>query len=125
MARVDAMAFGLAYVIFVTTGAFAQSLPATAPTTGPTTHAARPPLRLVIVGDSTVCDYPKSRPDRGWGMFVGERFKDGAVQVINLAASGRSTKTFIQEGRWKKALDETPDYVLIQFGHNDSHDPKN
>src|SRR6185437_12606422 len=53
-----------------------------------------------------------------------EKFKDGTVQVINLAASGRSTKTFIREGRWKKALDEKPDYVLIQFGHNDSHDSR-
>jgi lysophospholipase L1-like esterase len=43
--------------------------------------------------------------------------------VINLAAAGRSTKTFIQEGRWKKALDAKPDYILIQFGHNDSHAP--
>ena len=39
----------------------------------------------------------------------------------NLAASGRSAKTFIAEGRWKRALDEKPDFVLIQFGHNDSH----
>ena len=83
------------------------------------------PLRLVIIGDSTVSDYPATRPDRGWGQFVEERFKDGTVKVINLAAPGRSTKTFIQEGRWQKALDEKPDFVLIQFGHNDSHNPAN
>ena len=35
--------------------------------------------------------------------------------------SGRSTKTFIQEGLWAKTLAEKPDFVLIQFGHNDSH----
>lgn len=93
----------------------AQNQPATAP-------AARP-LRLVIVGDSTVCNYPATSPNRGWGQFIQERFKDGTVRVINLAASGRSTKTFIREGRWKKALEEKPDYVLIQFGHNDSHGP--
>jgi lysophospholipase L1-like esterase len=79
------------------------------------------PVRIVIIGDSTVCEYPAERPDRGWGHFIEERFNDGAVKVINLAAAGRSTKTFIQEGRWKKALEEKPDYVLIQFGHNDSH----
>jgi len=45
--------------------------------------------------------------------------------VINLAASGRSTKTFIAEGRWQRALDKKPDFVLIQFGHNDSHAPTN
>jgi len=82
------------------------------------------PLRIVVVGDSTVCEYPAARPDRGWGQFVQERFRNGAVAVINLAAAGRSTKTFIQEGRWKKALAEKPDYVLIQFGHNDSHAPE-
>ena len=75
----------------------------------------------MIIGDSTVCEYPQTRVERGWGQFVQERFDD--VTVINLAASGRSTKTFIAEGRWKKALDERPDFVLIQFGHNDSHGP--
>jgi lysophospholipase L1-like esterase len=76
---------------------------------------------MVIIGDSTVCEYPATRPERGWGMYVEERFKPGTVKLINLAASGRSTKTFINEGRWKQALEEKPDYVLIQFGHNDSH----
>jgi rhamnogalacturonan acetylesterase len=57
----------------------------------------------------------------GWGQFIQERFDN--VAVINLAASGRSTKTFIEEGLWKKALEQKPDYVLIQFGHNDSHGP--
>ena len=79
------------------------------------------PVRLVIVGDSTVCEYPANRPDRGWGQFVAEAFEDGTVEVTNLAKSGRSTKTFIAEGRWKKALALNPHYVLIQFGHNDSH----
>ena len=81
------------------------------------------PLRLVLIGDSTVCEYPQSQPSRGWGQFIQERFPEGSVKVINLAAEGRSTKTFIQEGRWQQALDEKPDYVLIQFGHNDSHAP--
>jgi lysophospholipase L1-like esterase len=87
--------------------------------TGPATQPIAAPIRMVLVGDSTVCDYPASSPNRGWGQFIQERFNN--VTVINLAASGRSTKTFISEGRWKKALDQKPDYVLIQFGHNDSH----
>ncbi|HEU5069022.1 MAG TPA: rhamnogalacturonan acetylesterase [Verrucomicrobiae bacterium] len=78
------------------------------------------PLRLVIVGDSTVANYAASKPARGWGMFIQERFKSSVV-VSNLAANGRSTKTFIAEGRWARALALKPDYVLIQFGHNDSH----
>jgi rhamnogalacturonan acetylesterase len=92
-----------------------------AATTSPTTHATLAPMRLVIIGDSTVCEYPQTRPERGWGQFIQERFDN--VAVINLAASGRSTKTFIEEGLWKKALEQKPDYVLIQFGHNDSHGP--
>jgi lysophospholipase L1-like esterase len=78
------------------------------------------PLRIVIIGDSTVCDYPAESPNRGWGQFIQGYFQD-SVKVLNHAASGRSTKTFIAEGRWQKALAEKPHYVLIQFGHNDSH----
>ena len=82
--------------------------------------AEAPRLTIVIIGDSTVCDYPPEHACRGWGQFIAEHFKD-TVRVRNLAASGRSAKTFIAEGRWKRALDEKPDFVLIQFGHNDSH----
>jgi lysophospholipase L1-like esterase len=74
---------------------------------------------MVIIGDSTVCEYPADQPHRGWGQFIQERFNN--VTVINLAAPGRSSKTFISEGRWKKAIEQKPGYVLIQFGHNDSH----
>ena len=93
--------------------AIAQTRPATAPAV----------VRVVIIGDSTVCDYPATNANRGWGMYMQEQFTPGAVKVSNLAASGRSTKSFIQEGRWQKALDERPNFVLIQFGHNDSHAP--
>lgn len=78
-------------------------------------------LRIVLVGDSTMCDYASDRPDRGWGQFVAERFRPGTVEVFNHAKAGRSTKTFIAEGRWTKALADQPDYVFVQFGHNDSH----
>jgi pectin methylesterase-like acyl-CoA thioesterase/lysophospholipase L1-like esterase len=79
-------------------------------------------LRLAIIGDSTVCEYPSQNPARGWGHYIQDYFKDD-VQVINLAASGRSTRTFIAEGRWQKTLELKPRFILIQFGHNDSHDP--
>ena len=81
------------------------------------------PLRLVIVGDSTVADYPAEHTNRGWGQYIEERFKPDTVKVTNLAKSGRSTKSFIAEGLWEKAIGEKPNYVLIQFGHNDSHAP--
>ena len=86
---------------------------------------AQEPVRIVLVGDSTVSEYPATRPDRGWGQFLEQRFNAGSVEVVNLAAPGRSTKTFIEEGRWRQALAANPHYVLIQFGHNDSHVPQN
>ena len=105
----------LTSAVTVSTSVFAQP--------AGTASAAHLPLRVVLVGDSTMCNYPASNPKRGWGMYLGEYFDTNAVTIINLAASGRSTKTFINEGRWQKALDQKPDYVLIQFGHNDSHSP--
>lgn len=80
------------------------------------------PLRIVLVGDSTMCEYPVDRPDRGWGQYLQGSFDD-TVRVVNLAKGGRSTKTFRAEGLWAKALAEKPAFVLIQFGHNDSHAP--
>ena len=83
-------------------------------------------IKIVLVGDSTMSSYPnppKDRPDlTGWGQVFGERFTAG-VTVDNHAASGRSTKSFLNEGRWAKALAAKPDYVFIQFGHNDQKDP--
>jgi lysophospholipase L1-like esterase len=82
-------------------------------------------VRVVMVGDSTMSSYPKPPADRpdltGWGQVFGEVFTD-KVEVLNHAASGRSTKSFVNEGRWKKALDAKPDWVFIQFGHNDQKD---
>jgi lysophospholipase L1-like esterase len=79
-------------------------------------------IRIALVGDSTVASYsrpPADRPDlTGWGQVLGEFF-DERVEVMNFALSGRSSKSFLQEGRWQPVLDAKPDYVLIQFGHND------
>jgi lysophospholipase L1-like esterase len=71
---------------------------------------SRPP-RIVLVGDSTVTD------DSGWG--AGFKQLARGAEVVNLAANGRSSKSFIDEGRWAKALEARGDYYLIQFGHND------
>jgi lysophospholipase L1-like esterase len=76
---------------------------------------------VVIVGDSTVQTYPLDQPIRGWGQYIGERLSAN-VEVVNLALSGRSTKTFREEGLWGKALAAKGDWYLIQFGHNDSHE---
>ncbi len=86
------------------------------------TLADEPPIRILLIGDSTVASYarpPKDRPDlTGWGQIFDEFFNDD-VTILNRAASGRSSKSFIKEGRWKKAAAEKADYLFIQFGHND------
>jgi pectinesterase len=73
---------------------------------------ASPTIRIVLVGDSTVTD------DSGWGGGF-KRLVTGNVEVINTAANGRSSKSFIDEGRWTEALSKRGQYYLIQFGHND------
>jgi lysophospholipase L1-like esterase len=77
-------------------------------------------LTIVILGDSTVADYPASSSLRGWGQVIVNGFKKD-VTVRNFAANGRSTKTFIAEGLLAKSLKVKADFALIQFGHNDSH----
>ncbi len=71
--------------------------------------AAEAPLRLAIIGDSTVCEYPPDHACRGWGHYIQDYFKD-TLRVINLARSGRSTKTFINEGLWAKSWRKNPTF---------------
>jgi len=75
-------------------------------------HTLGKKIKIVLVGDSTVTDV------KGWGPGFEKLLKPG-VDCINCAKSGRSSKSYINEGWWEKALAEKPDYVLIQFGHND------
>ena len=70
------------------------------------------PIRIVLVGDSTVTD------TSGWGLGFKRQSNENAV-CTNTAANGRSSKSFINEGRWKKARELKGYYYLIQFGHND------
>jgi lysophospholipase L1-like esterase len=72
----------------------------------------RGPVKIVLVGDSTVAT------GGGWGPGFCAVFTPN-VTCIDDALNGRSSKSFIDEGAWKKALDEHGDYYLIQFGHND------
>ena len=69
-------------------------------------------VRIVLVGDSTVTD--KS----GWGLGFKQFLADGA-ECLNASASGRSSKSYLDEGKWTNALALKGDYYLIQFGHND------
>jgi lysophospholipase L1-like esterase len=80
------------------------------------------PITVYLIGDSTMADKPdpEHNPERGWGQAL-PRFFDGAVIVRNAAVNGRSTRSFIAEGRWDSVRVKLHrgDYVVIQFGHND------
>lgn len=81
----------------------------------------RKPITIYLVGDSTVSNYSSSYwPRAGWGQMLAESF-DQDVIVKNEARPGRSSKSFIREGRLKRILNqiEKGDYLFIQFGHND------
>ena len=81
---------------------------------------------LHLIGDSTMADKPKqpANPETGWGQALPALLKPEAVRVVNYAMNGRSTKSFIDEGRWAKVVAalQAGDFVIIQFGHNDEKD---
>jgi pectinesterase len=71
-----------------------------------------PSLIIVLVGDSTVTD------KAGWGQGFKSFLDPTKAECINTAQGGRSSLSFMQEGRWTNALALKGDYYLIQFGHN-------
>lgn len=78
-------------------------------------------IKVWLIGDSTMADKEiKAYPETGWGMPFAHFF-DSTVVVDNRAKNGRSTRTFIAEGRWDAVMQEMKpgDWVFIQFGHND------
>lgn len=79
-------------------------------------------ITIFLIGDSTMAnkDISGGKQERGWGMMLQNSFTDG-IRVDNHAVNGRSSKSFIDEGRWDKVLEKIKpgDYVFIQFGHND------
>lgn len=88
----------------------------------PVRAAERAVVTIHLAGDSTMAEkLPEKRPETGWGEFLAVQFQPGTVVIDNRAKNGRSTRTFIEEGRWQALLDATQpgDVVLIQFGHND------
>jgi lysophospholipase L1-like esterase len=80
-------------------------------------------IKIFIAGDSTAQSYKEQKDGliKGWGQMLPLYLSD-EVEVVNHAMGGRSTKTFIGEGRWDKLLSQVSagDYVFIQFGHNDA-----
>ena len=82
-------------------------------------------IQVFLIGDSTLANKaPGDAPETGWGMVLQDYFQSENVKVRNHALNGRSTKSFITEGRWATVLKElkSGDWVFIQFGHNDSKD---
>jgi Lysophospholipase L1 and related esterases len=78
-------------------------------------------VNIWMIGDSTMASKkPERAPESGWGVAMSEFVRSNAL-VHNHAASGRSTKSFIDEKRWKAVSDsiQPGDYVIIEFGHND------
>lgn len=87
---------------------------------GDSTMALKPLFKNVwdsIAGDSIAEPFP----EKGWGQVLPEFFNNNVV-VEDYAQNGKSSRTFIEQGWWQKIIDNVQkgDYVVIQFGHNDS-----
>lgn len=77
---------------------------------------------IFLVGDSTMAnkDTTGGKQERGWGMMLQACF-DNRIRIDNHAVNGRSSLSFMNEGRWARVVEmiQPGDYVIIQFGHND------
>lgn len=69
---------------------------------------------------------PDAFPETGWGQVFPDFFDSAKVKFENHAKNGRSSKSFIYEGRWDSLMGRLVpgSYVLIQFGHNDESPSK-
>jgi rhamnogalacturonan acetylesterase len=78
---------------------------------------------IYLIGDSTVRNTNKEQ--WGWGTMLPEFIDSTKINISNNAMAGRSTRTFIKEGRWDKVLSQLKkgDYVMMQFGHNEGSKP--
>ncbi|HEY6170527.1 MAG TPA: rhamnogalacturonan acetylesterase [Verrucomicrobiae bacterium] len=69
-------------------------------------------VRVALAGDSTVTT------NAGWGAAF-EKLLGSRAECLQFARGGQSSKSFRDSGNWKKVIDAKPDFILIQFGHND------
>jgi lysophospholipase L1-like esterase len=117
--RIDALAFGASGGTYTNTQLNASVDLAFEPTTA---------ARVFIIGDSTVSSYDvASTTQTGWGQVFFHYFEN-SVEIRNHADPGESTKTFYNgSGFWRVVKSQLAegDYLFMQFGHNDSHDPAN
>lgn len=95
---------------------------AAVPLTFGTAHAGEQRGRtLFIAGDSTAAQkYADAAPETGWGMALPFFVRKG-LAVSNHAVNGRSSKSFVDEGRLDVILGaiRPGDFLVIQFAHND------
>ncbi len=98
----------------------------------PVTPVVKANPKIFLAGDSTVKTYPDKQAIGGWGQYLQQFLNAESVTVVNKAEGGRSSRSFINEGRLYKydhvkTTSYTPieseiengDYLFIQFGHND------
>lgn len=97
--------------------------PVSTPTPVPSAYPTSATIPTVyMAGDSTVQTYEASySPLAGWGQMI-SKFFTSDVKFVNKAMGGRSSKSFVTEGRLDKILNviQKGDYLFIQFGHNDA-----
>lgn len=110
---------------FVLFAFFSLSLPCLAQPQKSSSPAQQSIPSLYIIGDSTANihgDPEVSTAKRvGWGTPFAAYFDPAKIRVVNAARAGRSSRTFMSEGKWTAVADQLKpgDFVLIQFGHND------
>lgn len=79
--------------------------------------------KIYVVGDSTLSAFndPYYMPRYGYGTRIQDYIDPKKAEVINLAMSGRSSKSFLTEANYQtlKSNIKKGDYLIIGFGHND------
>ncbi|UXY19090.1 rhamnogalacturonan acetylesterase [Streptomyces cynarae] len=103
------------------TSAAVAAVPLALAVSGPARAAGRRHRTLYIAGDSTAAQkYADAAPETGWGMALPFFLREG-LAVADHAVNGRSSKSFVDEGRLAAVLSviRPGDLLLIQFGHND------
>jgi lysophospholipase L1-like esterase len=79
---------------------------------------------LFLIGDSTVRNGHGDGANNqlGWGEPLVDHFDTARINVVNRAVGGLSSRTYLTQGHWARVLAmlKPGDFVLMQFGHNDS-----
>lgn len=79
------------------------------------------PISIWIMGDSLAAENRKNRDAEGWGAMLQQYLKSDVI-VRNAATGGASSSSYVTGGNYRMVMDglQKGDYVIIQFGHNDT-----